>query len=246
MSHLKLLPVYAALLLAAACSQPGVKATEPAATVTQASQPATAQSEPIAEDGATAEANLPKQPLTPDILFKFLVAEVAGQRGEIGIAQAAYLDLARQPHDPRIARRAAEVSMFARDQAGAQINDVTITPERITADLDIIQRGGYRNVVVKVVTSGQVASGYRLTNISVFPPAVTVFSTNPQAVERLPGFVETIPINLEGVKEDLEINATLNLPAGISLVDEQSVTVQVGIAAIEGSVTLSNMRVEAS
>lgn len=119
MSHLKLLPVYAALLLAAACSQPGVKATEPAATATQASQPVVAQKEPAAEDGATAEANLPKQPLTPDILFKFLVAEVAGQRGEIGIAQAAYLDLARQTQDPRIARRAAEVSMFARDQAGA-------------------------------------------------------------------------------------------------------------------------------
>jgi tetratricopeptide (TPR) repeat protein len=62
---------------------------------------------------------LPKQPLTPDILFKFLVAEVAGQRGEIGIAQSAYLDLARQTRDPRIAQRAAEVSMFARNQTGA-------------------------------------------------------------------------------------------------------------------------------
>jgi tetratricopeptide (TPR) repeat protein len=44
---------------------------------------------------------------------------VAGQRGAIGIAQSTYLDLARQTKDPRIARRAAEVSMFARDQAGA-------------------------------------------------------------------------------------------------------------------------------
>ena len=50
---------------------------------------------------------------------KLLVAEVAGQRGAIGIAQSAYLDLARQTRDPRIARRAAEISMFARDQAGA-------------------------------------------------------------------------------------------------------------------------------
>ena len=62
---------------------------------------------------------MPKQALTPDILFKFLVAEVAGQRGAIGVAQPAYMDLARQTRDPRIARRAAEISMFARNQAGA-------------------------------------------------------------------------------------------------------------------------------
>ena len=44
---------------------------------------------------------------------------MAGQRGAIGIAQSTYMDLARQTRDPRIARRAAEVSVFARDQASA-------------------------------------------------------------------------------------------------------------------------------
>jgi tetratricopeptide (TPR) repeat protein len=119
MAHFKILPLCAALLLAAACSQPGVKASQPMATETQAPQPVEAGIDPAAEDAARAEAVLPKQPLTPEILFKFLVAEVAGQRGAIGIAQSTYLDLARQTKDPRIARRAAEVSMFARDQAGA-------------------------------------------------------------------------------------------------------------------------------
>jgi tetratricopeptide (TPR) repeat protein len=119
MAHSKILPLCAAALLAAACSQPGVKASQPAATETQVPQPVEAGVDPAAEDAARAEAALPKQPLTPEILFKFLVAEVAGQRGAIGIAQSTYLDLARQTKDPRIARRAAEVSMFARDQAGA-------------------------------------------------------------------------------------------------------------------------------
>jgi FAD/FMN-containing dehydrogenase len=115
MAHLKPLPIYAALLFAAACSQPGVKASQPAVMESQAQQPVAA----VAEVAAEAEAGLPKQPLTPEILFKFLVAEVAGQRGAIGIAQSAYLDLARQTQDPRIARRAVEVSMFGHDQAGA-------------------------------------------------------------------------------------------------------------------------------
>ena len=123
MAHLKILPLYAALVLATACSQPGVKASQPAVAESQTQQPAEVVVEtvadPEAEAAAKAQAALPKQPLTPEILFKFLVAEVAGQRGAVGIAKSTYLDLARQTQDPRVARRAAEVAMFARDQAGA-------------------------------------------------------------------------------------------------------------------------------
>jgi tetratricopeptide (TPR) repeat protein len=121
MAFLKTLPLYAVLALATACSQVGVKASPPVVTESRAQQPAEAGVAPATDLAAqaAAEAALPKQPLTSDILFKFLVAEVAGQRGQIGIAESTYLDLARQTRDPRIARRAAEVSMFARDPAGA-------------------------------------------------------------------------------------------------------------------------------
>lgn len=124
MKAFRLLPLYAALLLATACSQTGVRASQPAAVESQPAAPAPVavpdvEPDPAQVAKAKAEAALPKQPLTPDILFKFLVAEVAGQRGAIGIAQSTYLDLARLTRDPRIARRAAEVSMFARNQADA-------------------------------------------------------------------------------------------------------------------------------
>ena len=123
MAFLKTFPLYAMLALVAACSQLGVKSPPPAVVESQARPSAEAVAEPavdlVAEAAAKAQAALPKQPLTSDILFKFLVAEVAGQRGQIGIAQSTYLDLARETHDPRIARRAAEVSMFARNPTGA-------------------------------------------------------------------------------------------------------------------------------
>lgn len=112
MASLHTYTVLIALTLVGACAQPGVK-------------PGAAQASPAAagvetpETDETLAANLPAQPLTPDLLFRFLVAEVAGQRGAIGIAQSTYLELARQTQDPRVARRAAEVSMFARNQAGA-------------------------------------------------------------------------------------------------------------------------------
>jgi tetratricopeptide (TPR) repeat protein len=62
---------------------------------------------------------LPDQVLTEQILYEFLVAEVAGQRGKLDISTQAYLDLARHTRDPRVAQRATEVALFARaaDQA---------------------------------------------------------------------------------------------------------------------------------
>jgi tetratricopeptide (TPR) repeat protein len=59
-------------------------------------------------------ANLPSQALTRDLLYKFLLAEIAGQRGNVRLAAKAYLELAQQTRDPRIARRAAEIASFGR------------------------------------------------------------------------------------------------------------------------------------
>jgi tetratricopeptide (TPR) repeat protein len=68
------------------------------------------------EEGASpAEAtNLPKRELTPQILYQLLLAEIAGSRGQAGLSTEAYIDLARSTRDPRVARRAAEIALFAR------------------------------------------------------------------------------------------------------------------------------------
>jgi YbbR domain-containing protein len=124
------------------------------------------------------------------------------------------------------------------------VRGLTVTPEQVTLNQPISQRGGYRNVVVKVVSTGQIAGGYRLTNISVFPPTVTVFSSNPLLVDRLPGFVETAPLDITGRKDDLEVRLSLNLPDGVEVSGDQTVLVQVGVAAIEGSITLSSLPVQ--
>ncbi|MFZ6019483.1 MAG: YbbR-like domain-containing protein [Chloroflexota bacterium] len=137
------------------------------------------------------------------------------------------------------------VNLVAVDANDNPINGLSLLPDRVTVRQNISQRFGYRNVVVKVVVLGQVASGYRLTNISVFPPAVTVFSADPQIVSDLPGFIETEPLNINGLKDDLDISLSLNLPPGVSVVGDQTeVLVRVGIAAIESSLTLPSIPVE--
>lgn len=109
--HLSLL---LGMLLVAGCGQFALKdsasnTNKTAAAVAETDDPATP---------AVVE-NLPKQALTPEILYQFLIAEIAGQRGDLALSKSAYLDLAKKTKDPRLARRAAEVAVFARDQAGA-------------------------------------------------------------------------------------------------------------------------------
>jgi YbbR domain-containing protein len=136
------------------------------------------------------------------------------------------------------------VSLQAVDSSQSPVHGVIISPEKVSVMQVITQRGGYRNVVVKVIVTGAVATGYRLTNITVSPPAVTVFSTNPQLVANLPGYIETKVLNLNNIKQDLDTRLAISLPTGISVVGDSSVLVQVGVAAIQGSLTFTNNKVE--
>jgi YbbR domain-containing protein len=136
------------------------------------------------------------------------------------------------------------INLQAYDASGGVVEGITLTPDKVNVTVPVTQRGGYRNVVVKVVLNGQISTGYRVTNISVFPPAVTVFSSDPQLVSNLPGYVETLPLDLTGARDDLDLRLSLSLPSGVLVVGEQTVAVQVGIAALEGSLTLNSMDVE--
>jgi YbbR domain-containing protein len=130
--------------------------------------------------------------------------------------------------------------LIAVDENGRQISGVSISPEEVAATIFVVQSGGYREVVVRVETIGTLPSGYRLTNISVAPPTITVFSSDPQAVADMPGFVSTEPIDLREATDDIEVRLTLDLPEDVVRVgEEQSVEVQVGIAAIETTISLS-------
>jgi YbbR domain-containing protein len=123
--------------------------------------------------------------------------------------------------------------------AGENVDEISVTPLNTTANIPISLLGGFKNVVVKVNTTGQIADGHRLTNVSVTPPTITVFSENPQMVEDLPGFVETLPVDLSGLVDDSEFSAGLRLPEGVTPVRDPKVLVQVSVAAIEGSETFS-------
>jgi YbbR domain-containing protein len=132
------------------------------------------------------------------------------------------------------------VNIQVLDEMNSPLNGLTLTPATAHVSVPISQQGGFRDVAVKVVVRGQIAAGYRLENISVFPPVVTVFSPDPDLVNSLPGVVETQPLDLQDAKVDITTRLALNLPETITIVGAQTVQVSVGISPIQTSLTLLN------
>jgi len=64
--------------------------------------------------GAPRPVPLPNIELTEPLLFRLTLAEVAVQRGQPLVAVQAYLELARETRDPRIARRGTEIAWRTR------------------------------------------------------------------------------------------------------------------------------------
>jgi len=54
-----------------------------------------------------------------EFVFKYLAAEVAGQKGELGISTQLFYDLAKSSRDVRLAERAAKVAMYGKNAQAA-------------------------------------------------------------------------------------------------------------------------------
>jgi len=126
------------------------------------------------------------------------------------------------------------------DEQNNIIQGLTINPESVGVTVPIIHLGGFREVAVKVIVQGQVSAGYRLENINVFPPVITVFASDPKLVNDIPGVVETQPLDLQDRREDISTRLSLALPEKITIVGAQTVQVQVSISPIQTSLTLLN------
>ena len=129
------------------------------------------------------------------------------------------------------------------DDRNTILNGVSINPQSARVMIPISPQSGYRDLAVKVVVTGQVAAGYRLENISVFPPVITVFAKDPELVNALPGVVETQALDLQDAKENISTRLALTLPESITIVGTKMVQVQVAISPIQTSLTLKNQNI---
>ncbi len=130
------------------------------------------------------------------------------------------------------------------DEFNQVVRGVNLSIEKIQLQIPVSQQGGYRDMAVKVVVTGQVANLYRLTNISVFPPVVTVYSPDSQLINELPGVLETEALDINNISEDSSSRLKLILPEGVSIIGDQSVLAQISVEAILGSLTISDKPLE--
>jgi tetratricopeptide (TPR) repeat protein len=127
------------VLLLAACAQAPARLQTTAATAAvseaEEEQPApTVHGTPL----PAAKLDLPNQDLTEALLYEYLLAEIAGQRGSIGLSAQAYADLAKRTQDPRIAKRATEIALYAR-MPNAAIESARIWYETEPSSMQALQ-----------------------------------------------------------------------------------------------------------
>jgi len=113
---------FAIVTLSALLSACAVAPQKQGASDAAAEAPAApADAVPAAAPPAPAADNLPNVELTSDLLFRYTKAELEFKRGQWQSAYITMLALAQQTRDPRLARRAAEMALAAKQGAEALV-----------------------------------------------------------------------------------------------------------------------------
>jgi tetratricopeptide (TPR) repeat protein len=209
MSRLSILPLLLVFLLSGCAQQqvvaapdlpesvpqkPGAATDKPAAATQKPEEAAPGADKQDSSAGpkvADEEAKLPAVELTDDLLFEFLISEVAAQRGMLGLAKEGYLDLARKTRDPRVVRRAAEIALYSRDQV------VALELSRLWLELEPDSPRALQTLVVMLIAQGQVEeaapylekmlSGQYLDDGFMQLPALFAKTRDVQAVYKVVG-----------------------------------------------------------
>lgn len=102
--------------------------------------------------------DLPDVPLTPELLYKLVTAEIAGARGRLDIAVQFYVDAAIATRDPRVVERATRIAMFARDFKSA------LTTARLWVSIEPDLLKARRTLARLLVATGDVPASVQAIN----------------------------------------------------------------------------------
>ena len=130
-----------------------------------------------------------------------------------------------------------EVPVQLRDAQGNILSGLTISPTVALVKVQVEQRVGYKDVSIKTTLKGAPAPGYWVSNIVVNPSTVTIVG-NPDILSRIPGFVETVPVDVSNATAEINKRAALSLPEGVSVLNNEGATVQVSITPLLGGQTV--------
>lgn len=122
------------------------------------------------------------------------------------------------------------VHLVALNADSEKINGIIFTPAEVKVTIPIIKAGTTKTVGIKLKTTGQVASGYWISNTSSTPAAITI--TGKSSELRSVNYLETKALNIDGLNSTTSKTVDLDIPSGLSIVDQiGSVQVNVEISA---------------
>ncbi len=88
--------------------------------------------------------------LSSEFIYKYLVGEIAGQRGELGLASTLLLDLAKSSRDARLAERAARAAMYGNQP------QIALRAARLWAELEPESTEANQALTQLLLVSGKV------------------------------------------------------------------------------------------
>lgn len=132
------------------------------------------------------------------------------------------------------------LSLRPRNSEGETVPYVSLNPDAVDLFVSVDPSGYHNTLSVKAVLTGEVASGYRITDIAIDPPTVTIFGNPADLAALEEGFIETKPVNVAGAQQDVVVRPGLTVPPKVTVVPGQQVEVRVSIEAIQSSLTITS------
>lgn len=121
----------------------------------------------------------------------------------------------------------------------ASVNGLDLDTGEVTVTVPVEESAGFADKLITVEWTGEPAPGYRLLSVTADPPSVLV-EGRPAQVNRLTS-VKTEPIDINGLTESFQQLAVLDLPDGISVDPEQTVTVRIEVEPILTTSTVNRV-----
>lgn len=89
--------------------------------------------------------------LNADFIYKYLVGEIAGQRGELGLASSLFLELAKTSRDARLAERATKAAVYGNNP------QVAVQAVSLWSELDPDSVDAQQSTVQMLTSTGRLA-----------------------------------------------------------------------------------------
>lgn len=123
------------------------------------------------------------------------------------------------------------------DRQNQPVANVSAEPAEADVVIPVERWPGQRSVAVRVVLTGELASGYRLRRVTATPSSVVLYGP-VNVLDQMSGVVSTTPLTLTNVIENIRTTLDLILPEGINASEGNSVLVVAEILPIEDGKTV--------